>query len=221
MPQVPINKTSSASGYELESRARAFTLPTAGQTAGLSVTATGKSACAAQTCSLASYRHSGTELLLKSSDTSADKKDEGESKAETRACQAFEAFMIGEMMKSMRGDAVGGRGILPISRAESIYVRQQCETLGQVMAEREPLGIASLMRQTLNRNGGEVHEDRKHYYQQHQSNSSHATNATHQPTGVSVNPGIAESLLDGSPHDDSPAGIPGASGYAGTEGAGG
>lgn len=69
------------------------------------------------------------------------------------ACQAFEGFLLGEMMKIMQETVVSQQGLLPTSRAEQMFRRQQAEALGEILAAREPLGIARLLRQSLPREG--------------------------------------------------------------------
>jgi Rod binding domain-containing protein len=96
----------------------------------------------------ASYRQNNSMFPLKSAAVGADKTN-SPSSAQERACQSFEAFMIGEMLKTMRGGGPSAQGVLPVSRAESIYQRQQCEALGEILAQRQPLGIARLLNQTL------------------------------------------------------------------------
>lgn len=61
------------------------------------------------------------------------------------ACRRFEGFLLGELFKQMREGETGGQGIIPVTRAESIFVRQQCEMLGDLMAQREPLGLARML----------------------------------------------------------------------------
>ena len=61
-------------------------------------------------------------------------------------CRKFEGFLLGELLKQMREVETSGKGILPVSRAERIFIAQQCETLGDLLAEREPLGLARLLR---------------------------------------------------------------------------
>lgn len=60
-------------------------------------------------------------------------------------CRKFEGFLLGELFKQMREGEISGKGIIPVSRAESIFIRQQCETLGDLLAERGPLGLARLL----------------------------------------------------------------------------
>jgi len=70
-------------------------------------------------------------------------------KAEERtgpACRKFEGFLLGELLKQMRDSETSGKGLVPVSRAEHIFVRQQCEILGDLLAEREPLGLARMLR---------------------------------------------------------------------------
>ena len=71
-----------------------------------------------------------------------------ETAQETRtrdACQKFEGFLLGEMLKSMRGEGSDGKGIVPTSRGERIFIRQQCETLGDILGRSEPLGMRRLL----------------------------------------------------------------------------
>jgi Rod binding domain-containing protein len=106
-------------------------------------------AVAARPLSLQSYLQKNTLQSLKIGTKSADNKG-GSSQAElAAACRSFEAFMIGEMLKTMRGEGASERGILAASRGEKIFIQQQCEALGEVMAAREPLGIARLLQQSL------------------------------------------------------------------------
>ena len=87
-------------------------------------------------------------------------KAEGRGRA---ACLRFEGCLLGEMLKTMRDVEGESKGILPVSRGEKMFVRQQCEALGDVLAEQEPLGIARLLGRTIHStgfNGGGHDEDR-------------------------------------------------------------
>jgi len=77
-------------------------------------------------------------------DPKASTKDPG------AVCRKFEGFLLGELFKQMRGGESSGQGILPVSRAERIFQGQQCEVLGDLLAEREPLGLARLLRPQMN-----------------------------------------------------------------------
>lgn len=100
---------------------------------------------------------------LKSPSSAADRTDTGERRRLEEACRSFEGFFLGEMLKSMQDSALAARGALPLRRAEQIFRRQQAEELGQILARQEPLGIARLMRQALERTAeaerGETHAD--------------------------------------------------------------
>jgi hypothetical protein len=61
------------------------------------------------------------------------------------ACQKFEGFLLGEMLKTMRGENTESKGIIPTSRGERIFIRQQCETLGDILGRSEPLGMRRLL----------------------------------------------------------------------------
>lgn len=82
----------------------------------------------------------------------APPQDPGEARTQA-ACQAFEGFLLGEMLKIMQETVSSQQGLLPQSRAEQMFRRQQAEALGEVLAAREPLGIARLLRQSLPREG--------------------------------------------------------------------
>lgn len=66
-----------------------------------------------------------------------------------QACQRFEGFLLAELLKLMRHTEVTHKGLLPVSRAERIFIHQQCEALGEALAPLEPLGIARLLYQAL------------------------------------------------------------------------
>lgn len=70
------------------------------------------------------------------------------------ACRGFEGVLLGEMLKAMQQAEKDPGGIIPTSRAERIFLQQQCEVLGDYLAQGEPLGVARLMRQALSRTGG-------------------------------------------------------------------
>lgn len=70
----------------------------------------------------------------------------GSTKDPGAVCRKFEGFLLGELFKQMRNSETSGKGILPVSRAERIFIGQQCETLGDLLAQREPLGLARLLR---------------------------------------------------------------------------
>lgn len=74
----------------------------------------------------------------------------GSAKDPGAVCRKFEGFLLGELFKQMREGETNGRGILPVSRAERIFRAQQCEVLGDLLAEREPLGLARLLRPQMN-----------------------------------------------------------------------
>jgi hypothetical protein len=80
-------------------------------------------------------------------DTSPRPTEEGTAR-ETRtrdACRKFEGFLLGEMLKTMRGADSDGKGVIPTSRGERIFIRQQCETLGDILGRSEPLGMRRLL----------------------------------------------------------------------------
>lgn len=93
-------------------------------------------------------RPSETASGLKLHSTAADNKQDTDQQ-QAAACQAFEGFLLGEMLKLMREDGPSGQGVLPVSRAESVFLRQQSEALGEVLAQRQPLGIARLLQRSL------------------------------------------------------------------------
>ncbi|MGE5530699.1 MAG: hypothetical protein ACM3VW_01110 [Bacteroidota bacterium] len=61
------------------------------------------------------------------------------------ACRKFEGFLLGEMLKTMRGGESDGKGIIPTSRGERIFIGQQCERLGDILGRSEPLGMRRLL----------------------------------------------------------------------------
>ncbi|MHB8997146.1 MAG: hypothetical protein ACYC63_18015 [Armatimonadota bacterium] len=61
------------------------------------------------------------------------------------ACQKFEGFLLGEMLKTMRGESNESKGIIPTSRGERIFIRQQCEVLGDILGRNEPLGMRRIL----------------------------------------------------------------------------
>lgn len=71
----------------------------------------------------------------------AGRADEAKLKA---AGQAFEGFLLGEMIKIMQETVRSEQGLLPPNRAEQMFRRQQAEALGEALAAREPLEIARL-----------------------------------------------------------------------------
>ena len=62
------------------------------------------------------------------------------------ACRQFEGFMLGELLKAMQPS---DSGFLRRGRAERMFINQQCEALGELLAAREPLGLARLLRETI------------------------------------------------------------------------
>ncbi len=62
-----------------------------------------------------------------------------------QAGRAFEGFMLGELLKTMRNAEGQDGGLFPPSRAERIFINQQCEALGNTLGEREPLGLARML----------------------------------------------------------------------------
>ncbi len=75
---------------------------------------------------------------------------QAESEGQLRqACQRFEGLLLAELLKLMRQTEATNRGLLPVSRAERIFINQQCEALGEALASVEPLGIARLLYQAL------------------------------------------------------------------------
>ena len=73
------------------------------------------------------------------------------------ACRSFEAFFIAQMLDVMREAGESDRGLLPTSRAEKIFLAQQNEALAEVLADREPLGVARMLREALE--AGQVLKD--------------------------------------------------------------
>jgi len=63
----------------------------------------------------------------------------------SQAGRAFEGFMLGELLKVMRNAEGESRGVIPVGRAERIFVNQQCEALGEALAQTEPLGLARML----------------------------------------------------------------------------
>ena len=60
------------------------------------------------------------------------------------ACVEFEAVLLGQMLRQMRGRP-SDRGLLPNSSAGAIFWNQYCEALGTVTAKRSPLGLAQML----------------------------------------------------------------------------
>jgi Rod binding domain-containing protein len=81
------------------------------------------------------------------SQTSSAPESTPDSRAEqlTKASRGFEGFMLGELLKTMRNAEGADRGIIRTSRAERIFINQQCEVLGNLLAEGEPLGLGRLL----------------------------------------------------------------------------
>jgi Rod binding domain-containing protein len=101
--------------------------------------------------SLQSYRPAGATPALKLGPHPADKEDGAAEDRLRAACQSFEGLLVGEMMKAMRQTSPAGEGVLAVGRGESIFAAQQCEALGSVLAERQPLGIAGMLWRALGR----------------------------------------------------------------------
>jgi Rod binding domain-containing protein len=101
--------------------------------------------------SLQPYRAVSGPFGLKLRPQPTDNQDGAQQAKLTAACGSFEGFLVGEMLKIMRESVGAGQGVLPVSRAETIFVRQQCEALGEVLAQRQPLGIARMLQQSVQR----------------------------------------------------------------------
>lgn len=99
------------------------------------------------------YLHPTPAEGLKLAGGPADTKDDSVQLRVREACRQFEGFWLGEMLKAMREAGGEREGLVPVSRAEKIFVRQQCETLGDILAEQEPLGIARLLGSNIHSNG--------------------------------------------------------------------
>lgn len=111
---------------------------------------------------LAKSLHGPEGGALKLATTTADKKEDPSQLRERDACRSFEGFMLGELLKQMRQAEGSDGGILPRSRAEKMFANQQCEALADLLASREPLGLADLIRSSIGSTGGGSLEDRKH-----------------------------------------------------------
>lgn len=98
---------------------------------------------------LAADRTARPGMPLKSAPSVTDNTDERWSSDLSQACEAFEGLLIGEMLKAMRQSSAIAEGILPMGSGERIFMAQQCEALGSALAQREPLGIARLLLQSL------------------------------------------------------------------------
>ena len=109
-------------------------------------------------------------ISLKTAAVETDNNEDTQQQRLRAACQSFEGFMTGELLKAMRQTEASGGGILPTGRAERIFIGQQCEALGEVLARREPLGLGRLLytaavasaqntTQTRHSTGGGSHED--------------------------------------------------------------
>lgn len=61
------------------------------------------------------------------------------------SCRKFEGFLLGEMLKTMRSAESESKGVIPVSRAERIFIGQQCEVLGDILGRTEPLAIRALL----------------------------------------------------------------------------
>jgi Rod binding domain-containing protein len=99
--------------------------------------------------SLQSYQAASGPLGLKLHPQPADNQDGAQQAKLAAACRSFEGFLVGEMLKTMRESTGAAQGVLPVSRAESIFLRQQCEALGEALAQRQPLGIARMLQQSV------------------------------------------------------------------------
>jgi Rod binding domain-containing protein len=95
-------------------------------------------------------QHQTKPALSLSAKTATKTTGSGGAPDPTAVCRKFEGFLLGELFKQMRNGETRGQGIIPVSRAERIFIAQQCETLGDLMAEREPLGLARLLRPQMN-----------------------------------------------------------------------
>jgi Rod binding domain-containing protein len=110
-------------------------------------------------------------LPLKREVAVADNKDDTRQQRLRKACTDFEGMMLGELLKTMRQTEGDDSGILPTGRAERIFINQQCEALGDVLAQREPLGLGRMLYTAASANlaasttqaghstGGGTHED--------------------------------------------------------------
>jgi Rod binding domain-containing protein len=110
---------------------------------------------------LAQHLHGADTRPLKLPAQVADNKDDLVQRKLQKASQSFEGFMIGELLKAMRATEQTSEGILPTSRAEKMFTNQQCEALATIIAAREPLGLARLLRSNVGGTGGGSHEDRE------------------------------------------------------------
>lgn len=101
------------------------------------------------TADLTPYLPLGAATGLKLSRPVADKEEDAAQLRERHACRKFEGFLLGEMLKQMRNpDGLSG-GLIPASRAERMFIGQQCEALGDLLAAQEPLGLARLLRSNI------------------------------------------------------------------------
>lgn len=83
--------------------------------------------------------------LHRDTDPAARQTPEERAAQMAQAGRTFEGFMLGELLKTMRNAEGQDRGLFPASRAERIFINQQCEALGNALGEREPLGLARML----------------------------------------------------------------------------
>lgn len=137
-----------------------------------------------QSLPLSRYLQPPGQQSLKLTASSADKKDDPTQLRLQAAGRSFEGFMLGEMLKEMRRSEDAAGGILKPSRAEKMFVEQQCEALGDLLAAREPLGLARLLRSTIGSTGGGTLEDRKQPGQPNQPDQSAPADQSHGSDGA-------------------------------------